>query len=64
MATGLVNGIDTLAQETGHSAFRFLIPTDKFEEAGIHNSLHIDEDTSIKIAVNGEQRLVWYPCRE
>ncbi|KAH8803320.1 putative salicylate hydroxylase [Xylogone sp. PMI_703] len=60
--TSKITGYDVPAHATGHSAFRFLVPTEK---------LLADEETrqlfegppGLSIATIGDRRLIWYPCR-
>lgn len=61
--TGVVEGTATKAYETGQSAFRFMIPTQKIRDAGLSGSLRVDEDVGINIATHSARRLVWYPCK-
>ncbi|KAL3423894.1 salicylate hydroxylase [Phlyctema vagabunda] len=58
-----VTGHDTPAIATGHSAFRFMIPTVKLTESEILKPLFSDVPSGLSIATLGDRRLVWYPCR-
>lgn len=58
-----VTGSDTEAVETGHSAFRFLIPTDKVAQLNIPIWLYEADPAGLVIATDGIRRLVCYPCR-
>ena len=50
--------------ETGHSAFRFLIPTDKVAQLDIPTWIYEADPAGLVIATDGIRRLVCYPCRE
>ena len=58
-----VIGLDSPAEPTGHSAFRFLIPTDKLYNADDFKFLFQNVPSGMNIAIFGDIRLVWYPCR-
>lgn len=52
------------ASRTGQSIFRFLIPTEKLRANPLTAPLFPeDEPSGIRIAVLGNRRMVWYPCR-
>lgn len=59
-----VTGGETAALQTGTSGFRFLIPTEKLLEDEEARPLFEGEPSSIRAAVLGETRIVWYPCRK
>ena len=52
------------ARRTGQSIFRFLIPTEKLRANPITAPLFPESGPSgIRVAVLGNRRIVWYPCR-
>jgi salicylate hydroxylase len=52
------------ARQTGNSIFRFLIPTEKLQANPITAPLFpISQPSGMRIAVLGNRRMVWYPCR-
>ncbi|CAK7225459.1 hypothetical protein SBRCBS47491_005897 [Sporothrix bragantina] len=61
--TGSVNDDVLQADETGQSAFRFMIPAQKLVDAGLANVLNIGDAACMNVAKDADRRLVWYPCR-
>ncbi|CAK7204886.1 hypothetical protein SEUCBS139899_007648 [Sporothrix eucalyptigena] len=61
--TSSVNGDAVQADETGHSAFRFMIPTQKLVDSGLADVLNIGDTAYMNVAKDVDRRLVWYPCR-
>jgi hypothetical protein len=59
-----VTGKPTPATETGSSAFRFLVPTEKLLASPKTNSIFENIPVTINLATKPHSRLVWYPCRE
>lgn len=59
-----VTGNETAALQTGTSAFRFLIPTERLLQNEETKPLFEGEPSSIRAAVLGDTRIVWYPCRK
>jgi salicylate hydroxylase len=52
------------ARRTGQSIFRFLIPTEKLRANPVTTPLFPESEPSgVRIAVLGNRRMVWYPCR-
>lgn len=52
------------ARRTGQSIFRFLIPTAKLQANPITAPIFpASEPSGIRVAVLGNRRMVWYPCR-
>jgi salicylate hydroxylase len=52
------------ARRTGQSIFRFLIPTEKLRAHPVTASIFPESEPSgLRIAVLGNRRMVWYPCR-
>jgi salicylate hydroxylase len=52
------------ARQTGNSIFRFLIPTGKLQANPITAPLFpISQPSGMRVAVLGNRRMVWYPCR-
>lgn len=52
------------ARRTGQSIFRFLIPTEKLRANPTTAPLFPESEPSgIRVAVLGNRRMVWYPCR-
>jgi salicylate hydroxylase len=58
-----VIGHDIPAKTTGHSAFRFMIPTETLLESEEIKPLFENAVSGIDVITLGERRLVWYPCR-
>ncbi|MCJ1247160.1 hypothetical protein MMC30_004372 [Trapelia coarctata] len=61
-SVAVVIGQPNPATPTGHSAFRFLIPTDAILEDPETRDF-IKEEGSMKIFIGEGKRIVWYPCR-
>ncbi|KAF7511713.1 hypothetical protein GJ744_003876 [Endocarpon pusillum] len=52
------------ARQTGQSIFRFLIPTEKLRANPLTATIFPESEPSgIRVAVLGNRRMVWYPCR-
>jgi salicylate hydroxylase len=52
------------ARQTGQSIFRFLVPTEKLRANSITAPIFPESQPSgIRVAVLGNRRMVWYPCR-
>ncbi|KAL9619305.1 MAG: hypothetical protein Q9160_006070 [Pyrenula sp. 1 TL-2023] len=58
-----ITGGEMEALQTGSSAFRFLIPTEKLLENEETRPLFENEPGNVRVAVCGDTRIVWYPCR-
>ncbi|EKG09630.1 hypothetical protein MPH_13305 [Macrophomina phaseolina MS6] len=63
-ATEIVLGEKKAARATGHSAFRFLIPTARINESPEISQILDDSDGCLKVFFDDSgRRLVWYDCR-
>jgi salicylate hydroxylase len=52
------------ASRTGQSIFRFLVPTEKLRANPVTAAIFPESEPSgIRVAVLGNRRMVWYPCR-
>jgi salicylate hydroxylase len=52
------------ASRTGQSIFRFLVPTEKLRANPVTTAIFPESEPSgIRVAVLGNRRMVWYPCR-
>ncbi|KAI1332732.1 putative salicylate hydroxylase [Xylariaceae sp. FL0255] len=59
----LVLGDKVPAHECGQSAFRFMVPTQTINAAGLGDALFTHIPDSVSVAADSQRRLVWYPCR-
>lgn len=59
-----ITGGEMEALQTGTSTFRFLIPTKKLLENEQTRPLFENVPGGIRVAVCGDTRIVWYPCRK
>jgi hypothetical protein len=46
------------------STFRFIIPTESLLNNDLTRPLFMDKPPTLNVAVSGDKRIVWYPCRK